>query len=279
LRPVAELDGANAVVSRFVYGSRANVPDYMVKGGVTYRIVTDQLGSPRLVVDVVTGAIAQRIDYDEFGQVTSDTNPGFQPFGFAGGIYDPDTKLVRFGTRDYDAETGRFATKDPIRFAGGDGNAYVYVWNDPVNFIDPVGLAGIRIGNSFSASGRAQVTRAIQRIIQTTRGRQIFQQANQSPDTITIEKGRARYDRNTHTVYVDPCDIPNITTSSGSTPGSLERTIAHEVGHSLGTRDDGPGDMNNVNLNENPVATELGQPARTDYFRMEIDLSGVAPAP
>ena len=46
----------------------------------------------------------QRLDYDAFGQVLLDTNPGFQPFGFAGGLYDEQTKLVRFGARDYDGE-------------------------------------------------------------------------------------------------------------------------------------------------------------------------------
>jgi RHS repeat-associated protein len=112
----------------------------MIRGGVTYRIISDHLGSPRLVVDVATGNVAQRIDYDEFGVVTSDTNPGFQPFGFAGGLYDKDTGLVRFGARDYDAQTGRWTTKDPIQFAGGDTNLYGYVVNDPVNFIDTEGL-------------------------------------------------------------------------------------------------------------------------------------------
>jgi len=141
LRPVAELDGANAVVSRFVYAGKANVPAYMIKGGASYRIVTDQSGSPRVVVDIATGAIAQRIDYDEFGQVLSDTNPGFQPFGFAGGLYDPDTKLVRFGARDYDARTGRWTAKDPIGFAGGDTNLYAYVANNPLRYIDASGLA------------------------------------------------------------------------------------------------------------------------------------------
>lgn len=48
LRIVAELDGSGAVVSRFVYGSKVNVPDYMVKNGETYRIVSDHIGSPRL---------------------------------------------------------------------------------------------------------------------------------------------------------------------------------------------------------------------------------------
>jgi YD repeat-containing protein len=64
LNPVAELDSSNNVVARFVYGSKPNVPDYMVKGSTTYRIVSDHLGSPRLVIDVATGAIAQRMDYD-----------------------------------------------------------------------------------------------------------------------------------------------------------------------------------------------------------------------
>jgi RHS repeat-associated protein len=137
LEPVAELDGTGALVSRFVYASKAHVPDYMVKGGVTYRIVSDHLGSVRLVVNAATGVVAQQIDYDEFGVVTNDTNPGFQPFGFAGGLYDSDTKLVRFGARDYDAETGRWTAKDPIGFRGGDPNLYGYVVNDPVNLIDP----------------------------------------------------------------------------------------------------------------------------------------------
>jgi RHS repeat-associated protein len=140
LRIVAELDGAGAVVSRFVYGSRPHVPDYLVKGGVTYRIVSDHLGSPRLVVNSSTGQVAQRLDFDEFGQVTQDTSPGFQPFGFAGGLYDRDTKLVRFGARDYDPEVGRWTAKDPVSFLGGDVNLYAYVFNEPINWADPSGL-------------------------------------------------------------------------------------------------------------------------------------------
>ena len=140
LEPIAQLDGSGNVTARFVYASKSHAPDYMIKGGATYRIVSDHLGSPRLVVNTSTGDIAQRLDYDEFGNVVNDTNPGFQPFGFAGGIYDQHTKLTRFGARDYDAHIGRWTAKDPIRFDGGDTNIYGYVLNDAINWIDPTGM-------------------------------------------------------------------------------------------------------------------------------------------
>jgi RHS repeat-associated protein len=139
LRPVAELDGAGNVVARFIYGRHRNVPDAMVKGGKTYRIVMDHLGSPRMVIDTQTGAVAQRTDYDEFGRVLMQTTPGLQLFGFAGGIYDKDTGFVRFGARDYDPFAGRWTAKDPIRFRGGL-NLYAYAINNPVNYRDFTGL-------------------------------------------------------------------------------------------------------------------------------------------
>lgn len=139
LNPVAELDAAGNVIIRFVYASKLNVPDYMIRGGQRYRIISDQLGSPRLVVNALTGNVVQRIDYDEYGNVIADSNPGFQPFGFAGGIADRDTGLVRFGVRDYDPETGRWTAKDPIRFEGNDSNLYGYILHDPVNLTDVSG--------------------------------------------------------------------------------------------------------------------------------------------
>jgi len=140
LEPIAELDGAGNITARFVYGVQAHVPDYMVRGGISYRFVTDQLGSVRLVVNLDTGAIAQRLEYDPWGVVTLDTNPEFQPFGYAGGLYDVHTGMVRFGARDYDASTGRWTAKDPLGFGGDDTNLYAYVAGDPINSIDPSGL-------------------------------------------------------------------------------------------------------------------------------------------
>lgn len=140
IRPAAELAGNGTLISRFVYASGVNVPAYMLKGATTYRIITDHVGSPRLVVNAATGAVAQQMDYDEFGNVTNDTSPGFQPFGFAGGLYDPETALTHFGAREYDAQIGRWTRKDPIGFGGGDSNLYAYGLGDPVNQVDPLGL-------------------------------------------------------------------------------------------------------------------------------------------
>jgi RHS repeat-associated protein len=184
LNPVAELDGAGNVVSRFVYGSKPNVPDYMVKGGVTYRIISDHLGSPRLVVNSADGSIVQRMDYDDWGNVTYVDTPGFaahgcanaadagcigavQPFGFAGGLYDRDTGLTRFGARDYDPETGRWTAKDPIKFDGGI-NLYGYVLGDPVNGIDPTGLVNLvktGVGSINTLSGLAGVAKGVTIIV------------------------------------------------------------------------------------------------------------------
>jgi RHS repeat-associated protein len=136
---VALLDANNQVVSRFVYGAGRTTPDYMVKGGVEYRIIQDHRGSPRLVVDSNKGLVVEQIDYDVYGNVLTDTNPGFQPFGLGGGLYDQDTKLVHFGARDYEPSTGRWTSKDPLRFSSGDTNLYAYVLNDPVNLVDPEG--------------------------------------------------------------------------------------------------------------------------------------------
>jgi RHS repeat-associated protein len=148
LRPVAQLDGSGTnVVARFVYGSKTNVPDYMVTSGGTYRILSDHLGSPRLVVDSTSGAVIETINFDEFGNETDTlaatlpTGYARIPFGFAGGLYEPDTGLVRFGARDYDASVGRWTNKDPTLFDGGSMNVYGYVLNDPIDEFDEDGTS------------------------------------------------------------------------------------------------------------------------------------------
>lgn len=158
LRPAAEISTTGVVTARYVYATHVTVPDYILRAGNEYRLITDHLGSVRLVVNANTGAIVQRLDYDEWGNVSNDTNPGFQPFGYAGGLYDNQTGLVQFGARWYDAGTSRWLTKDPIIFRGHDSNLFAYVANDPLNYIDFSGLRKILITGYGSWYERVIIT-------------------------------------------------------------------------------------------------------------------------
>jgi RHS repeat-associated protein len=139
LRIAAELTATGDVRSRFIYGDSPNTPEYMVRDGHQYRLITDYIGSVVLVVDAVTDSIVQHLAYDEYGRVEVNSNPGFQPFGYAGGVLDDATGLVRYGRRDYDAQIGRFTSKDPSGLSAG-ANLYSYVKGDPINNVDPSGL-------------------------------------------------------------------------------------------------------------------------------------------
>ena len=78
---------------------------------------------------------------------------GLLPFGFAGGIDDDLTMIIRFGYRDYSGDIGRWTTKDPILLYGGEINLFIYTFNAPTNLIDPYGLWTRQIGASFTAGG------------------------------------------------------------------------------------------------------------------------------
>lgn len=144
---LAVYDSADNLLMRFEYADD-RTPVSMLAGGVKYYLIYDQVGSLRMVADS-SGAVIKEMDYDTFGYILNDTNPSFTiPFGFAGGLHDRDTGLIRFGYRDYDPDKGRWTAKDPILFYGEDTDLYGYVFNNPVNLIDPYGLLKVNIGGS-----------------------------------------------------------------------------------------------------------------------------------
>jgi RHS repeat-associated protein len=135
---LAVYNGANNLKQRYTYSDN-RVPNKVDYEGVSYYLTYDQVGSLRAVTDI-SGNIIKELSYDSFGNILSDSNPSMSlPFAFAGGLYDNDTGLIRFGYRDYDTITGKWTAKDPIGFDGGDTSLYGYVLSDPVNFIDPTG--------------------------------------------------------------------------------------------------------------------------------------------
>jgi RHS repeat-associated protein len=137
----------------------------MTMFGVIYALAYDQVGSLRIVADGA-GNVVKRIDYDTFGNIIDDTNSSLAvPFGFAGGLYDRDTRLIRFGYRDFDPNTGRWTAKDPIGFSGGDADLYGYVSSNPVNMIDPDGLHGITLFGRTPYFFRPSALRGPQRYV------------------------------------------------------------------------------------------------------------------
>lgn len=147
-------DGNDNLLMRFEYAD-GRMPYAVKMGGSNYYLGYDQVGSLRVVSDASSN-IVNAIEYDSFGNLIAETNPSFKvPFGFAGGLHDRDTGLVRFGHRDYDPDIGRWTAKDPIFFEGGDTDLYGYVLNDPVNVVDPPGLWGFFGGWTFRVNAPA----------------------------------------------------------------------------------------------------------------------------
>jgi RHS repeat-associated protein len=108
----------------------------------------DGLGSVIALTDM-TGNVLERYKYDVFGLPAILDGSG-QPiaqsaygnrFLFTGREWIAETGLYDYRNRMYSPSLGRFMQTDPIKFSAGDGNIYRYVANDPVNSIDPKGLA------------------------------------------------------------------------------------------------------------------------------------------
>ena len=126
-------------------------------GGQTNWLLADHLGSISEVLDN-SGSIVDRLVYDSFGNVTSQSNASAgSRYGFAGREFDAETGLYFNRSRYYDPMTGRFINQDSSRFAGGDANLYRYVGNNPVSQSDPTGhfvlnLAAGGIGALFGGT-------------------------------------------------------------------------------------------------------------------------------
>jgi RHS repeat-associated protein len=90
----------------------------------------------------VSGNLVNTYQYDPYGNLTSSTGSASNPWRYAGGYYDANTGLYKFGIRYYDPTTGRWTQRDPV---GGSlqelvkANPYVYAGNNLVNEIDPTG--------------------------------------------------------------------------------------------------------------------------------------------
>ena len=120
--------------------------------GYVYGI--DQLGTVRDQTAISGGAITS-FDYDPYGSLTRQTGPAASELGFAGLFGDGASNLLMANFRAYDPPSSRWASKDPIREAGGS-NLYIYADSNPIALTDPLGLnpafalyRGFNIGYRF----------------------------------------------------------------------------------------------------------------------------------
>ncbi|WP_240746430.1 RHS repeat domain-containing protein [Desulfuromonas acetexigens] len=152
-------DGTATTTSHYVHGPGIDEPLAMVVNGQSSYYHADGLGSIVALTDAAKNVI-QRYGYDSFGMVTAE-NPEFGNFyAFTGREWDRELGLYYYRARYYDPMEGRFISRDPIGFAGGDVNIYAYVQNQPVDFSDPYGL----LNPAKTSVGLINASRGIQSI-------------------------------------------------------------------------------------------------------------------
>ncbi len=88
-----------------------------------------------------TGESVAEFEYGPFGELIRATGSKKDDFNFrfSTKYEDSETGLLYYGFRYYDAATGRWLSRDPIGERGGL-NLYGMVGNDPLNYIDILGL-------------------------------------------------------------------------------------------------------------------------------------------
>jgi RHS repeat-associated protein len=157
---VADFDGNEwRVIRSYTYGPGIdNILSMTVHGSTstnTYYYLKD-LSNTVLSLVNASGIAVEYYEYDAYGNVTIRNGSGTviptsaygNRFLFQGREYDYTTQLYHFRARWYDPETGRWLSNDPIGISGGL-NLYAFCSNDPVNFVDPMGLAIVKNKTSW----------------------------------------------------------------------------------------------------------------------------------
>lgn len=135
---LAEVDAGGAITAYYIYGlgliSRITPANTQQFYHFNHRGDTVALSDS-------SGNITDKYAHDEYGRLLESTGTTDNPFKFVGryGVMDEGDNSYFMRARFYDAEVGRFLSKDPIGFEGGDWNLYAYVGGNPVIGIDPSG--------------------------------------------------------------------------------------------------------------------------------------------
>jgi len=149
---IFEVDGTGATHAVYLHGPGIDEPlAGTLRGEIGFnRFIyhADGLGSITTLTDL-NGVPAQTYTYDSFGQIVDQTGTAPNPYTYTGRELDPETGLYYYRARYYNPTTGRFLQQDPIGSllqAPISLNSYPYVSNNPIKYIDPVGLLNILAG-------------------------------------------------------------------------------------------------------------------------------------
>eukprot|EP00066_Takifugu_rubripes_P021376 XP_011610642.1 PREDICTED: teneurin-3-like [Takifugu rubripes] len=134
---------SSSEITSFYYDFQGHVFAMELSSGEEFYIACDNTGTP-LAVFSNNGLLLKQVHYTAYGEVYFDSNPDFVlVIGFHGGLYDPLTRLLHFGERDYDIPAGRWTTpdistwtriaKDPQPF-----NLYMFRGNNPISKVHHV---------------------------------------------------------------------------------------------------------------------------------------------
>jgi RHS repeat-associated protein len=134
---IAETNQSGQMLAEYIYLGDQLLA--MIKPGeLVYYFHNDHLGTPQVLTDD-TGAIVWKAVYTPFGEAAPSIQTVENPFRFPGQYYDQETGLHYNYFRYYNPQTGRYITPDPIGLEGGI-NLFAYTENNPINFVDPLGL-------------------------------------------------------------------------------------------------------------------------------------------
>ena len=140
LRPLVEYDAAGTALRTYIYGAGLDEAVGFWTGGERYSLHHDGQGSVVALTDDMSNRV-EHYRYGPFGETEGVSVLG-NPIRYTGRFYDETTGLYDNRLRNYHPVLGRFIEPDPIGPAGGI-NLYAYVNSNPINFIDPLGLAPI----------------------------------------------------------------------------------------------------------------------------------------
>ena len=149
----ADIDATGTLLRSYTWGPGIDnllaVTCHSGSSSTTYYALTDIQGTVHGFADA-SGNLFETYAYDAWGNVLTMLDGNGLPisnqqsqiqnrFLFQGREYSYATGLVNFRLRWYDSATGRWLSKDPIGISGGL-NLYAFCGNDPVNYVDPLGL-------------------------------------------------------------------------------------------------------------------------------------------